>query len=349
MGGWLAIRPVGEWVFRIPSPLEAGVHGPGVARGSLSYPPPSTVAGFLAFQSCRGSPGRAWNREYDDVRECLKRLAGGNSVTLRMGLAWVEGEYHLYVGARRLPRLSTVLEKLSDLAAKASKSVGLLGLEAARAYEDLVSSGWGPGRGVRTGISLRRGYKSVVEGMMYSVEELSWLGGEVLVYTEPVVDVGGRVIGKFGGEGGVAVVETVEMEGRTYAGLAGRGDGDKAVAMLVTPALIDLTDTYPLSGVVNPYEERVSEGLGKALFGRYNECGYAKLIYTPKAGELSLSVYSMGWSMARSRPRKPHLVVPPGSVVLVEGGRGCLERAASEGVGSHSDLGWGSIVYSYPP
>jgi len=342
---WIAFKPLSPWVFRVPSPLEPGVHGPGVSRGSLTYPPPSTIAGFLASTAysrglCSGLSQLDW-QDYRDVEECLERLGSG-SYNLRPGLALTpSGRIAAYIGGPKLALLDELHAALKDIARAYSSRRCPLGDVVKGLMGYVAGWGWGPGRSVLTGIALDRASKTVVEGMLYSVERVDWRGGEVLVYVEGV-QLQAPVTGRFGGEGGMAHAAPSSEPRESYVELASRGEGSRAAVALITPALLEES---PLSGTVNPFDRRAAERLAEELFSSFNCVGAAETVYVPKRGDLPLQVVFPGWSLAGNSPRSPHLMVPAGTVAVVEAERSCLERAAREGVGSHSRLGWGSIVF----
>ncbi len=353
---WIRFAPASLWYFRAPSPLEPGVHGPGVSRGSLSYPLPSTIAGFLAGVGCgwRGSSQTSSSDEYGDVRSCLSRLAGGEEEQslIRPGLALVEGRLAAYIGGPSLAWLEDLLgllERLARIAAgPRTASSCLLGRAARNEFREAAERGWRPRRLTRTGIALNRMSKTVLEGYLYSVEAVDWSGGEILVYAEGIELPGSRVVGRLGGEGGVAIATTNGGPEEEYGGLVGRGRGDTAMVALITPAL--LSDS-PLQGVIDPVDQSTAAALAEKLLPSDDCVESSEAVYVPKTSELSLSVYFPGWSVAEGRPRRPHLVVPAGTIIRVKArSSGCLEKKLRElaikGVGSHGDLGWGSIAYA---
>ena len=142
----------------------------------------------------------------------------------------------------------------------------------------------------------------------------------------------------------MAMVRQARMK-EDYVSMASQGSGQLAAAMLVTPAIVE---DPPLEGTINPTDQKVARRLGDSLFRNLRCAGDAKVILVPRRSELGLSIYFTGWSMARNMPRRPHLVIPAGTVIVIEADEKCMNEAARKGVGDHADLGWGSIVYSYP-
>lgn len=339
--GWalVAFRPVSEVMLRKPGPFEAGVHGPASYSSSLSYPLPSTLAGALAgiawrrSGSCDGVEGSS--REFDDLRGCLERILGRNPI-LRPGLLLYNGEFHVYMNRSIMPRLNDVLEALSQLGPRFSA------LEAAKTLSDRVKSGYTVRRAARIGIALNRESKSVSEGLMYMKETVFYPGGaEIAVLASNVAgDLGGYT--RLGGDGGLALVR-VERIGAPVTRLLMRGDGEEWALLLASPAL--LPESPFRDGVVEVTSSSVAEALAESLLEGVGCAGYSRVVLVPK-GELSLEVISPGWSTARRAFREPHLLVPPGTVLYMEASSKCTTHIIEQGIGSHSDVGWGTVIAS---
>jgi len=145
---------------------------------------------------------------------------------------------------------------------------------------------------------------------------------------------------KFGGEGGVAILASEGSESPSR--LLVKGDGGPWAVALITHALLD----EPVD-VDNASSPRRAEEVAGALLRGHGCAGHATVLAMPK-GELEPGVYMVGWSISAGRPREPRLVIPAGTVIMVEAERRCVERVAEHGLGDHGDLGWGSIAAASP-
>lgn len=347
MSTWIAFRPLSSWVFRAPSPLEPGIHGPGVSRGSLSYPMPSTIAGTLASLACAQVSIATSEREFDDVRYCLSKLAGGSRVALRQGLALADKTIYAYIGLSRMPKLSVLMDALARLSESLEAEGDRYTITQLAKYfiEKAVGANsecWEPARSSRTGISVSRESKSVFEGMLYTVEEIDYGNVAVLVHSKPGLTLGHGIIRRFGGESGLALISSSESPQKPFSEIALRPSGGHShLAILITPALMEES---PLRGVVNPSSKRASEELGQALTSSIKCLGYSRVLFMPKGGEMDTHITMPGWSLARRRPRRPMLMIPAGTLIYMEAEGSCLRELVETGLGDHSDLGWGTTI-----
>jgi len=340
--GWgvLEVLPLSEWYFRVPSPLEPGVHGPGVSRGSLTYPLPSTIAGALAFMAYRKglcSASENVDVEFNDLRECISGLFGKQAV-IRPGFSARGDSYYAYIGSPVMPRLDRLREKLQELAFRIGRSKSP-GLTAHSLIGRLIREGdpLMPLHGHRTGIAIARSSKNVIEGHLYSVEYVDYrsLGAKLVALVKPKPGKPIKDTTRFGGEGGVALASLREPEKEEEMLVQGRGD--TWAFTLLTPALLDSAPTAPL----NPSSPKLGEELGSLITSMHSCVEEAKVLHIPR-GELDTSTILPGWRL--NKPRKPHLLIPPGTAGLLVASPNCARDVAEKGVGAHSDIGWGTIL-----
>jgi hypothetical protein len=341
--GVVWFRALTTLTFRPPTPFEAGVHGPAAAGTTYSYPPPSTLAGALAFVAFRRRlcTPPAGGREFDDVRGCLRGLLGGEP-NLRAGLLAREAggrlELYAYTGSRRLVEAGCLLNSLRGLPR-----------EGTRAREELerrleACGSLRVGARARYGVGLERGSKAASPGMLYSLERLAYTTAHPVLLASPAPE-GLREHVRLGGKGGLAMVESgpsidplgvlarIEERRRAWA------------ALLIAPALLEPSKLpSPGVGPVEASDPDWAGRLAEALLPR--ECGgsEAVLLHAPR-NEWALATTTPGWSLASGRPRMPVLAVPPGSLILVrDAGDECARAIALRGLGDHSDLGWGTAA-----
>uniref|UniRef100_A0A7J3ZK95 Type III-B CRISPR module-associated protein Cmr3 n=1 Tax=Fervidicoccus fontis TaxID=683846 RepID=A0A7J3ZK95_9CREN len=343
---WISFKPITPLVLRAPSPLEPGIHGPGVGRGHISYPMPSTLAGALAFVAwSSGARQEAFTTEdYDDTRGCLAKLLG-SSFMLRVGLVRVEGRTRAYIGTGAFPETSRLLDLLAGLARSWQKSGGSVaaGLLVRELLKRASESAWRPPSVARTGIALNRSRKSVVEGMLYTNVEIDYRGSSILVYAyvSETTGPGTRHLVKLGGEGGIALLEIpASNPPEPFCELACKAGDSVNALMLISPALLD-GGLHEGAAVIS--SDALATSMAERLLSGYACAGYSKVVAIPK-GELEPLVTLPGWSLASNRPRAPMQLVPAGLVLVTESESRCVAEIVRRGVGLHSDLGWGTVV-----
>ncbi|GBF08394.1 CRISPR-associated protein [Aeropyrum pernix] len=357
---WLRIRikPLSPSLFRRPTGVfEASVHGPAAGAVSLSYPMPSTIAGMLAGTARQlglCSPSSAG--DYEDQMECLQALFG-EGFALRPGLASAGGRLYAYLGVKSLVEVGALKRAMRRVGVGRLNTAHTAGLreealgEAGSRLEIAFTS--------HIGVALDRHSKSAAEGMLYRAQLADYTSTpgrpEVIVYARSSTgDMGIKTLPTpLGGDAKTAIVKAQPAEETPRELLvdtqAGNGGSGKWLLTLLTPALLEETP-LPLAGSGEPVTigEEAAETLGKALLreSSASECHNAKLSMTlvPR-GELELEIVNPGWSRLEKRPRRPHLLVPPGSIGVLEGaGPECINKLAEEGIGAHSRLGWGTVV-----
>ena len=332
-GLMVAFQPLTGLLFRAPgSVYEAGLHGPGVAAHSLSYPLPSTVVGALSFLAYRkGLCKPTSSEDFSDHHQCLKVLLGGN-IYIRPGLLYANGSFYAYLGSSRFVSLEA-LGKGDEYSRQ----------HVIRARRTSV-----------VGIALDRATKAVVEGMLYTASYVEYeKNASIAVLLGPdwnfdskewVMPLGGdtRSVHAFLLEGGYDPIEIL-VSGRS----------DKWEAILLTPALLHLEEEDGAgvgiggSGETVIIDDNLVEEIAGALRCQsereVNNCIKSIEINRIPRGELEAGILSPGWSVAKNAPREPHLLLPPDTRLLIEAHNECAGIIARLGLGVHSRLGWGTV------
>ncbi len=350
-------EPLSRMSFKPPTPFTAGVHGPGAAGASLSYPMPSTLAGRianLAFTAGLCDNNNDSIEDYSDVAGCLEQLLG-RGFQLRTGLLVDgEGRVYAYTNGSSMPSVETLHSSLESSVARGRPLGARVIVEALRGAADK-----GPRitavRAAYTGIALASG-KRVREGLIYSLEYVQYRphASMLLEATAPntssVLDqiLGRGIVLKLGSKTGVFALRKENIQPRRLYG--DPGSAKRAVVLLTSPALLDQEHNPYSKGepilVSNPetarrLAEKLMEAAGHSEEGAAVE---ARVVLVPK-GEYSHSIETLGWSFRENRPRPPMLVVPPGTALIIEEPeRELLEDIAAKGLGLHTRLGWGSAL-----
>lgn len=350
-------EPLSRMSFKPPTPFTAGIHGPGAAGTSLSYPMPSTLAGRianLAFTAglCDNNNGSI--EDYSDVTGCLEQLLG-RGFHLRTGLLVDgEGRVYAYINGSSMPSVETLHSSLESSVAPGEPLSARTIVEALRGAADK-----GPKitavRAAYTGIALASG-KRVRENLIYSLEYVQYRPhASILVEatapnTNSVLDqiLGRELLLKLGSKTGIFALRKEKIQPRRLYG--DPTSAERAVVLLTSPALLDQEHNPYMAGepvlVSSPETaRRLAEKLLEAAGHlKKDDAVRARVVLVPK-GEYSHSVETLGWSFRENRPRPPMLVVPPGTVLVIERPeRELLEDIAAKGLGLHSRLGWGSSL-----
>lgn len=324
--------------FRKPSSYGTLAHGPGTAGDSLSYPFPSTLAGVLAgiaYQRGLCSPPESWRREWDDVRGCLQSLFGGD-VRLYSGFAMLEGEDELryytpygYISRGVLAEFYRNTEEYS--------------------VDRLVKAAVREPRLEYTGIALRRDSKTVLEEHLYTTYYLApgaiRLSYTILIDGSSILppSINGETV-RMGGDGKTATIHVEEAGGdlSTHLILGDGGGCGKWMLQLVTPALLDKTP-WTLGEPILLDEEHGLKLASLLLGGEVRDKVKTVILTVPKT-DPTITILAPGWSIAMGRPRRPHLLIPPGTTIAVEAELDTIESLVARGLGEHVDLGWGTTI-----
>lgn len=341
-GGVAAVvfRPLTRLAFRPPwGVFQAAVYGPAVAATTLSYPLPSTIAGALSFIAYRkGLCGGGQDRDFELTQECLEGVLGGG-FAVRPGLVRVAGRLYYYDGG---------------------------------GFKEVQGGGrLKPARGRYVGVALDRRAKTNLrveeKGHIFNVSVIEpVLGGperlEFVALLRPGKDEGlreflaGREPARLGGEHAYAGQAVVDLERLDRNPLVQVEGGSIARIVLVTPALLELDAGRGVPGIssgepilashslirsileelINQSPEDVRNCVSLERADKGNNAGIPR-------NELQLEVVQPGWSTPDDSPRKPHLLIPAGTWMTVKlEDSSCADKVAWQGLGSHSNLGWGS-------
>ncbi|MCE4628424.1 MAG: hypothetical protein F7C34_04675, partial [Desulfurococcales archaeon] len=306
-------------------PGGAGVHGPAVRMASLSYPRPSMLAGALASLAFRlGIAGRAPEPEsgFEDLEHLLRALGIEN---LRPGLVRDEkGNLYVYLGASFLPELDCLLNTIRKQAADESSNP-------LKAYRDLVRGEACPGvRAVKeayTGIALERSSKTVRSGLIYERERLAYTP-RASIAALAKTSIGSHVRGLLALGGDKALARVVLREAGPPSRLLMRGEGEEWLLVLAAPALLGLESAGEI--LLNPpvQDEQLPTRLARSLLSKYSCAGDSEALLVPR-NEYVLQVVLPGWSSllnkGRGGYRRPHIEVPPGTILRVRASRDCVE------------------------
>ncbi len=338
-GSWFVYKGFQPLSFRAPSSLAAASHGPGVGGFSLPYPFPSTLAGALGFQAYSSQPqacsGQGAGGAFDDIDACLQQLLG-QEYHLYTGMAWdTERDTLLYYTEHGYLDINTIT---SDIAVRVACS--------SREGQS-PPKGKKPARMLYTGIALNRATKSVAKSLLYTLEyhdifsaNMAYL---VLAVHSGTTGIGRRPI-RLGGEARTAILEETSRLGDIDPEpekvlVEGSGTG-KWLLFLLSPALLDTSPWDICTPVLlsDNYAEKLASLLlqGTGLSGR--------VLRVPK-DPIGLTVIAPGWSTRDKRPRRPHLYVPPGTMVEVRrASRSDVEALVERGLGLHTRIGWGTVL-----
>lgn len=335
----ILFHPHGPVSFRKPSSFGTLAHGPGTAGESLAYPLPSTLAGVLAgiaFQKGLCSPSHS-EREWEDTLQCLEALIGG-SLKLYSGLALLGGEKELryytpqgYMLRKDLAKYHECIHSESSM--NCEEQLGAIAIREP-SFEYI-------------GIALGRDTKTVLPEHLYTT-----------IYLDPAsiklsyvllakgssfkIPLKGEVV-KLGGDGKTATLRVEEIGGdiTSHLIISQPGSCKKWMLQLISPALLE--DTPWRRGEPIALDEDHALGLSNLLLGRTKQDIRVERLIVPKT-DPTITILSPGWSMAANRPRKPHLFIPPGSLLKVHATRKAIEELVSSGLGLHTNLGWGTII-----
>ncbi len=319
------IEPLTSLLFRRPGPFEAGLHGPGATARSLAYPLPSTLSGFLAgilvskraTDKCIPPSGAECDNaepgsllDYADVEACLKSVFG-DRMRIYTGFLEYNGETYVYLNN---PLYLYHIEDAGKLITDEIEEKKARKIEVRRASF--------------TGIALERETKHTMEGMLYTLDRVTYpRGSQIIVYIRTNNNNIGQLRGlledvhKLGGKHGMARVLVDSVEKPEYLEL---GSAEK---VLITPIIVELNKLYnkELKLIVN------KNIVGKKILELIGENG--EIIDMIK-GELTIQIITTGYSAACKRPRRPHLLIPPGTIV----------KTLANDLGDHAGLGWSTLI-----
>ncbi len=324
--------------FRTPSGLEVASHGPGVSGRSLDLPFPSTLAGslgYLAYISNKDACNVADINEYKDIEKCLEVLFGTNNYSLYAGFMRSENGEILYYnpvyGFLKPEELEKVLRCFMNIkSGDCDNEVKGIRLK----------------RHLRTGIALKRGSKTIQSEHLFGLEYVEPYSNEngfsyvVLLKIEKSLPAFSSVI-KLGGENRVAFVSSSPLEKDLINILIHKKDNcSKWIIHLLSPALLDAS---PWHDVVILDRSKGRE-LAKLLLSNVN--ANAEVISVPKGYPIGLEVIAPGWTsvLKRPMPRKPLLLIPPGTLIEMKNtNEKLIEKIVLDKLGTVGrKIGWGT-------
>ena len=317
-----------------------------------------------------------------DLLKINKNIIKNGNIIIRSGyLVRQPGssdEIYPYIGANIFPKIKILTEKIKskwneyDISNNNSiryKNIRVLYAKAVEeAYEELLyTDAVKEGNAILAykrrykGIALHRRTKTTIARMLYSIESVNYkpsayIGATIIIEGISSTSNRGELqeIIRFG-KRGLARVEARTSSTNSASSniplinhiLNSSSSSRDYLLVLTTPAIIRDPSGLSTNGVlVIDKESKIHEKLADKLLRRFRIRG--EVIYAPKAGVLfehSLRTVLPGWKTDVSRPRMPGLLVPPGTVIYVHDvEQGTIVKAATEGVGEDSDLGWGSVV-----
>ncbi len=370
----IEFEPLGRVTFRPPSPFEAGIHGPGARGASYSYPLPSTISGILSSiayreKLCSDSEiektlAERRDHPFPDQELCLSKLLGGD-FNLRPGFLMSRGRIYAHIGSDYFPEFSTLRRVLGHGLKQALENDKPLGWTVRKllASDILQRNAVRTRRSSFTGIALDRNKKTVQEGMLYTLESIAYEpNASILALAIPggnakesslkgLVDMLSGPV-KFGKRWSIADLKIRKLEENPLTAPTIHQDVRDWALILLTPALV----TEPLTGPGDPLllDESLARKVAKLLLEESSISRRASgepiiaTIYTPKLGregQHDLSVIYPGWSIAAKGLRRPMLLIPAGTAIILHGiDSSEVITLATRGVGCCSNLGWGTVL-----
>ena len=346
MAEWrmITVDPLDAPTLSGPSPGGAGVHGPAVRMASLSYPRPSMLAGFLASMAYRLGPVGDVpepRRGFEDLEHLLGRLG---VEALRPGLlVGGRGELYAYLGTRFLPSLDCLARRLASYSGGGRPSLRDI-------MRDILGGGC---RGVvaaiesYTGIALDRDSKSVRESLIYERERITYRPrASIAVLARTRGTTLTQAIHTLGADRAVIKLQTVDPPGPPSSLLV-HGEGERWLLVLLSPALLEAGRASKILEKAPLLDSGLHASLARLLLEGHECTGRAEAVVVPR-NEYILQVVLPGWSSllngGRGGYRRPHIEVPPGTVLHAEADKACIEGIVESGVGLHSRLGWGTVL-----
>lgn len=357
----LQVTPLSKLAFLPPAPFEAGIHGPGAEGATLSYPPPSTLSGALAGIAYRkglcteNEVVNAAENDFDDHRLCLQRLLGGDSIILRPGLLTNiinkdNYKYYVYIGASVFPSIHELIKALATTTSNAIREGKPMGQAISKTLNELLknSTSVRARRESYTGIALERKFKRPLEKMIYTLERFEYRPASSILILTNSSNSSLKEIVKLGKHHGIASIhaERIDHNPLREAFRQLTSNSQAWALTLLTPALIGEGLGEP--GTPITAGAKLARELAQRLLSGYHSVRNARAVFVPKPGRLweqGLEIQYVGWSIPKRSPRRPYLRVPAGTVIILD--NLLMEEAemiAIQGVGEHSDLGWGTAL-----
>ncbi len=345
----ILFQPLSHSSFRWQGEFGPQARGPQAYALSMVLPLPSTVAGLLAGQACsiKGQdPCHANDPPYGDVEHCLRLLG---DIKLRGPYIYIELEespdkYVVCMPYGRPGRwkLYCVSDSLKGETANVSavQSIGI----ALDSLSKIVLEGY-----IYTAVLLDLGSTAANIAERKFKSKVSRYGILVEVYGNADRKVLGEIDGRvvvLGGEQKPARVQVVDgAPALAIAEQAVEELGGCCYWHIVSPILC----CSESGGCGNTSLEEIytrPRQLANNIASMVNMAGVKASLCRDRAvrGRLTFTAIGLGYDMCRGRKRKYCRALMPGAGLYIKLEDGSWRSLYENGVGSHSSLGWGTII-----